>query len=72
MKYQKHLEYFFLSMIIGTISIGVSYVAEMSKNIQSMTVAVQILSEKLTAVDRLAQDHESRIRHIESASRKPR
>lgn len=71
-QYRKHFEFFFLSSICGASAMAVSYVATMSDNIKEMTVSLQVLAEKLTNVDRTAQDHELRLRNLEMADRKPR
>lgn len=69
--YKNHVEYFFLSAIVGACSLGVSYIAKMNSSIEQMTLSVQILTEKLTTIDRTAQDHEQRIRYIERSFGKP-
>ena len=63
--YRKHIEYFFLALIVGAVGTGVTYIGRMSENIQQMTISVQLLAEKLTNIDKIAQDHEVRIREIE-------
>lgn len=61
-----------LALIVGVITIGVSYVGEMSKNVQNMSVAiVQLngsinqLNSKMSDVYDTVKDHESRLRSIE-------
>jgi len=54
-----------IALIIGIVSIGVSFIGEMSKNIQSMAGNIQELSTKLGQINEVMKDHEVRIREIE-------
>jgi hypothetical protein len=54
-----------IALIIGIVSIGVSFIGEMSKNIQSMAGNIQELSTKLGQINEVMKDHEVRIRDIE-------
>jgi hypothetical protein len=65
MSIRKSIENLLMAGIIGAVGIAVTYIAKMSENMQQMTIAVQILTEKLTNIDKIAQDHELRLREIE-------
>jgi hypothetical protein len=54
-----------MGALIGGLSMGVKYIAQMSNNVEQMTIAIQLLAEKLSNIDKLAQDHESRLRSLE-------
>jgi len=54
-----------IALIIGIVSIGVSFIGEMSKNIQAMAGNIQELSTKLGQINEVMKDHEVRIREIE-------
>lgn len=58
MRYNKHVEYIFLSAIIGLGGLAVNYIATMSENIHKMTVSMQVVSD-------VVKDHENRIRDLE-------
>lgn len=72
MEYLKHVEYIFLAIIVGGVGLTVKQIMNMSHNIAQMTVVLQVLSERLLGIDRMAQDHELRIRSIEGSERKHR
>ena len=54
-----------IALIIGIVSIGVSFIGEMSKNIQAISGNIQELSTKLGQINEVMKDHEVRIRDIE-------
>lgn len=62
---KRYMEQILLAGIIGGLSMGVKYIARISDNVEQMTVAIQLLTEKLSNVDKLAQDHETRLRLLE-------
>jgi formate/nitrite transporter FocA (FNT family) len=64
-KIKKYFEQFLLSALMGGLSMGVTYLAKLSNNVEQMTIAIQLLAEKLSNIDKLAQDHESRLRSLE-------
>lgn len=64
--YTEHVNSFFMAFVIGAVSLAVRQIQKMSYNIAVMTTAIQVLSERLVGIDRMAQDHELRIRSIES------
>jgi len=64
-KNYKIIEQLLLAAIIGVVSIGVSFVGDMSKNMQTMSVSVQELNVKMGTVTQVMTDHESRLRMIE-------
>jgi hypothetical protein len=76
MNYQKHMEFFFLSLICGLATLGVSFISKMSENISQMTVSVKELNvrmesitDRLSRFDKEIEDHELRLRVIEQKRR---
>jgi hypothetical protein len=65
-EYSEHVNSFFMAFVIGAASLAVRQIQIMSHHISVMTTAIQVLSERLVGIDRMAQDHELRIRSIES------
>lgn len=63
--FRKYFEQMILSALMGGLSMGVAYLAKLTNNVEQMTVAIQLLAEKLSNIDKLAQDHESRLRSLE-------
>lgn len=61
----ENINHLMIALIIGIVSIGVSFIGEMSKNIQSMAGNIQELSTKLGQINEVMKDHEVRIREIE-------
>lgn len=61
----ENINHLMIALIIGIVSIGVSFIGEMSKNIQSMAGNIQELSTKLGQINEVMKDHEVRIRDIE-------
>jgi len=61
----ENINHLMIALIIGIVSIGVSFIGEMSKNIQSMAGNIQELSAKLGQINEVMKDHEVRIRDIE-------
>ncbi len=56
-----------LTAIIGVVSIGVSFVGDLSRNIQVMSISVQELNVKMGQIASVIADHEARIRTIEQS-----
>jgi methyl-accepting chemotaxis protein len=54
-----------LVLVIGIVSLGVSFIGDMSKNLQNMAGTIQELSTKLGQINEVMKDHELRIRDIE-------
>ncbi len=54
-----------LVLVIGIVSLGVSFIGDMSKNLQAMAGTIQELSTKLGQINEVMKDHELRIRDIE-------
>jgi hypothetical protein len=54
-----------LAAVIGVVSLGVSFIADMSRNIQAMASSVQELNVRMAQISDIAKDHEIRIRQIE-------
>ena len=70
MDLNKAIENIFFASIIGVASIGVSFISDMSKNIQAMTISVQELNSRMGQVDGIMRDHEQRIRDVEKNNNK--
>jgi ribose 5-phosphate isomerase len=71
-EYRKHVEYFFLSILVGIFSVGVAYAQKMSETLQKIAVSVEVITERQSSTDRQVQDHESRLRYYEQFGRKSR
>lgn len=56
-----------LTAIIGVVSIGVSFIGDLSRNIQVMSISVQELNVKMGQIASAIADHEARIRTIEQS-----
>lgn len=61
----ENINHLMIALVIGIVSIGVSFIGEMSKNIQAMSGSIQELSTKLGQINEVMKDHEVRIREIE-------
>jgi methyl-accepting chemotaxis protein len=61
----ENINHLMIALIIGIVSIGVSFIGEMSKNIQAISGNIQELSTKLGQINEVMKDHEVRIRDIE-------
>lgn len=59
-----------LALIIGVASLGVSFIGDMSKNIQNMAASVEQLNIRMATVSDTMKDHELRIRDIEKTTLK--
>jgi hypothetical protein len=66
----KHLHdsvnHLMLALIIGVVSLGVSFMADVSKNMQSIAISVQELNIRIGHVNEIMKDHENRLRKIET------
>jgi hypothetical protein len=51
--------------LVGVVSLGVSFIRDMAKNIQAMTISVQELNLKISNVNEAVDDHEARLRVVE-------
>ena len=69
-KNSKIIEQLLLAAIIGVASIGVSFIGDMSKNMQLMSISVQELNVKMGQITLAISDHEVRLRTIEANKRK--
>lgn len=54
-----------LALIIGVISLGVSFIGDMSQNLQQMAISVHELNGKMGTINEITRDHEARLREIE-------
>ncbi len=73
MDYTKHVENIFLLAIVGLASFAVSFLGDMSANMQKLTISVEQLngrmesvSTQVSFVNETLKDHEQRIRYGES------
>lgn len=60
-----NINHLMLALVIGIVSLGVSFIGDMSKNLQNMAGTIQELSTKLGQINEVMKDHEIRIREIE-------
>lgn len=65
-QFHENLNHLLIALVIGIVSIGVSFIGDMSKNIQTMAMNIQELSTKLGQINEVMKDHEQRIRIIET------
>lgn len=63
--FHDNINHLLIALVIAIVSIGVSFIGDMSKNIQAMAVNIQELSTKLGQINEVMKDHEVRIRVIE-------
>jgi methyl-accepting chemotaxis protein len=61
----ENINHLMLALVIGIVSLGVSFIGDMSKNLQAMASTIQELSTKLGQINEVMKDHEIRIRQIE-------
>jgi hypothetical protein len=61
----ENINHLMLVLVVGIVSIGVSFIGDMSKNLQAMAGTIQELSTKLGQINEVMKDHELRIRDIE-------
>lgn len=72
MKLNESINQLLMALIIGVVSLGVSFMGDLSKNVQSMTLSlesckasIQELNYKIGQVFSMASDHEARLRELE-------
>lgn len=68
--FHDNINHLLIALVIAIVSVGVSFIGDMSKNIQTMAVNIQELSTKLGQINEVMKDHETRIRVIETAKKK--
>lgn len=61
----KNVNHLLLALIVGIVSLGVSFIGDMAKNIQDMAISIQELNMKMGQVSDTMRDHELRLRNIE-------
>lgn len=61
----KNLDHLLLAAIVGVVSIGVSFIGDMSRNVQQMAASIQELNVRMGQVSDTMRDHEMRIRDVE-------
>jgi hypothetical protein len=64
-KLHENVNHLMLALIIGVVSLGVSFIGDMSKNIQNMAASVEQLNTKMGQVNDTMRDHEFRLRDLE-------
>lgn len=69
-KLHENINHLMLALIIGVASLGVSFIGDMSKNIQNMAASVEQLNIRMATVSDTMKDHELRIRDIEKTTLK--
>lgn len=65
-KLGENVNHLILVMIIGVVSLAVSYIGDMAKSMQMISLSVQELNVKMGLVSENVRDHESRLRSIEN------
>lgn len=65
MDLHKSLNHLLLALVIGVVSLGVSFIGEMSKNTQQMAASIQELNVRMGQVSDTMRDHEFRLREVE-------
>lgn len=59
------INHLLLALIIGVVSLGVSFIGDMSKNLQNLSTSMEQLNVKMGHVNIVVSDHEQRIREME-------
>jgi hypothetical protein len=65
-KYSGLVQQLLLTAIIGVVSLGVSFIGELSKGVQVLTLSVQELNLKIDRNTWVISDHEVRLRVVET------
>jgi len=65
MELHKNLNHLLLALIIGVVSLGVSFIGDMSRNVQQMAQSVHELNTRMGQVSDTMKDHEQRLRYVE-------
>ena len=61
----ENVNHLMLALIVGIASLGVSFIGEMSSNLQAMAVSVHELNARMGDISETTKDHEARIRAVE-------
>jgi hypothetical protein len=61
----ENVNHLMLALIVGIASLGVSFIGDMSANLQAMAVSVHELNAKMGDIIETTKDHEARIRAVE-------
>lgn len=69
-KLNENINHLLLALIIGVASVSVSYIGEISKNLQSMAISIQELNVRMGQVSDSLHDHEHRLRAIEQTNKR--
>lgn len=72
MDLQKNIVQLLLALIIGIVSLGVSFIGDMSNNIHRIAVSVTELNSRMGQVMTTVNDHEGRLREVEKTQQKRR
>ena len=59
-----------MAALIGIGGVAVSFIGDMSRNLQSLTVSVKELNERMSQVSDTMKDHELRLRDVENKQRR--
>ena len=70
MELHKNLNHLLLALIIGVVSLGVSFIGDMSRNMQEIAKSVNELSTRMSQVSDTMKDHEYRIRQVEQTHKR--
>ena len=70
MELHKNLNHLLLAMIIGVVSLGVSFIGDMSRNMQQMAQSVHELNTRMGQVSDTMKDHEQRLRYVEQTHKR--
>ena len=70
MELHKNLNHLLLALIIGVVSLGVSFIGDMSRNMQEIAKSVNELSTRMSQVSDTMKDHEYRIRQVEQTRKR--
>lgn len=66
----KLIQQLLLTATVAVCGLGVTFIREMSGNLQSLTWSVQELNAKMSQVYDVMKDHEQRLRVVETKSRR--
>lgn len=72
MNLEKHISQLLLALIIGVVSLGVSFIGDMSRNMQQIAVSVHELNARMGQVSDTMKDHEDRLREVEKTHKRGR
>lgn len=71
-KLGENINHLVLVMIVGVVSIAVSYIGDIANSMQVMALSIQELNVKMGSVSESVKDHEARIRLMERETKTQR